>query len=43
MDSESVSKFVHQRLINVRDKSGEEFNTLLTRYALERLVCGEID
>jgi hypothetical protein len=29
---------VHQRLLNFRDKTGEQFNTLLVRYGLERLL-----
>ena len=38
MSSGSVVKSVHQRLLNVRDQTGEQFNHLLTRYGLERLL-----
>ena len=29
---------VHQRLLNLRNESGEDFNLFLTRYVLERLL-----
>jgi predicted nucleotidyltransferase component of viral defense system len=29
---------VHQRLLNLRDKTGEPFNNILVKYALERLL-----
>ncbi len=38
MSSDSVTKSVHQRLLNIRDRTGEQFNHLLTRYGLERLL-----
>lgn len=38
MSSEGVSKSVHQRLLTVRDRTGEDFNRLLVRYGLERLL-----
>ncbi len=38
MSSGSVVKSVHQRLLNVRDQTGEPFNHLLMRYGLERLL-----
>lgn len=38
MNSENIAKSVHQRLLNVRDKSGENFNSLLIRYGLERFL-----
>jgi hypothetical protein len=38
MSSEKVIQSVHQRLLNVRDESGEQFNHLLIRYGLERLL-----
>ena len=34
----SVAQSVHQKLLNVRDKTGEHFNHLLIRYALNRLL-----
>ncbi|MHC4873127.1 MAG: nucleotidyl transferase AbiEii/AbiGii toxin family protein [Planctomycetota bacterium] len=36
--SEGIQKSVHQKLINHRDKTGEQFNSLLIRYGLERLL-----
>lgn len=38
MIHEDVAKSVHQRLLNVRDQTGEPFNHLLMRYGLERLL-----
>lgn len=38
MGSSSIAQSVHQKLLNVRDKSGEPFNHLLMRYGLERLL-----
>jgi hypothetical protein len=35
---ENIVKSVHQRLLNLRDTTGEQFNHLLMRYALERLL-----
>ena len=33
-----ITQSVHQKLLNVRDKTGEQFNHLLIRYGLERLL-----
>ena len=33
-----VTQSVHQKLLNIRDKTGEQFNHLLIRYGLERLL-----
>jgi hypothetical protein len=38
MSADNVVHSVHQRLINVRDRTGEQFNHLLMRYGLERLL-----
>ena len=38
MSKEDTSKSVHQRLLNIRDTTGEQFNHLLMRYGLERLL-----
>lgn len=38
MTSERIARSVHQRLLNVRDKTGDPFNHLLMRYGLERLL-----
>lgn len=38
MSSENIAKSVHQRLITLRDRTGEQFNHLLVRYALERVL-----
>ncbi|MBA4386748.1 MAG: nucleotidyl transferase AbiEii/AbiGii toxin family protein [Verrucomicrobia bacterium] len=38
MSIEDISKSVHQRLLNTRDETGEQFNHLLVRYGLERLL-----
>lgn len=36
--AKNVVASVHQRLINLRDTHGEEFNALLTQYAIERFL-----
>jgi hypothetical protein len=38
MSAEDTSRSVHQRLLNIRDTTGEPFNHLLMRYGLERLL-----
>ncbi len=38
MNAGSIAKSVHQRLLNIRDTTGEQFNHLLMRYGLERLL-----
>ena len=38
MSPSNVAASVHQRLLNVRDQTGEQFNHLLMRYGLERLL-----
>lgn len=38
MSAESIVKSVHQRLLNIRDTTGEQFNHLLMRYGLERFL-----
>lgn len=38
MSKPEKAKSVHQRLLNVREKTGESFNSLLVRYGLERLL-----
>jgi predicted nucleotidyltransferase component of viral defense system len=38
MNSSRMAKSVHQKLLNLRDKTGEQFNHLLIRYGLERLL-----
>jgi hypothetical protein len=38
MSAHLVSRSVHQRLLNMRDQTGEPFNHLLMRYGLERLL-----
>ena len=38
MESSKTAKSVHQKLLNLRDKTGEPFNHLLIRYGLERLL-----
>jgi len=38
VSSSNTAKSVHQRLLNVRDQTGEQFNHLLMRYGLERLL-----
>jgi len=34
----NLAASVHQRLLNLRDESGQDFNRLLVKYALERLL-----
>jgi hypothetical protein len=38
VSTENIAKSVHQRLLNIRDTTGEQFNHLLMRYGLERLL-----
>jgi hypothetical protein len=38
MSAADTVKSVHQRLLNIRDATGEQFNHLLMRYGLERLL-----
>jgi hypothetical protein len=38
MSADMVSRSVHHRLLNVRNQTGEQFNHLLMRYGLERLL-----
>jgi len=38
MKKTDVVKSIHQRLLNVRDRTGENFNSMLVRYGLERLL-----
>jgi hypothetical protein len=38
MGAEDTSRSVHQRPLNIRDTTGEQFNHLLMRYGLERLL-----
>ena len=38
MSKEDTSRSVHRRLLNIRDTTGEQFNHLLMRYGLERLL-----
>ncbi|MEX2608086.1 MAG: nucleotidyl transferase AbiEii/AbiGii toxin family protein [Kiritimatiellia bacterium] len=38
MSADSVVKSVHQRLLNIRNSTDEQFNHLLMRYGLERLL-----
>ncbi len=38
MSSSGIAQSVHQKLLNIRDKTGEPFNHLLMRYGLERLL-----
>jgi hypothetical protein len=38
MKKNGIAKSIHQRLLNVRDKTGENFNSILVRYGLERLL-----
>ncbi len=38
MSKIGISQSIHQRLLNIRDETGEDFNSLLTRYGLERLL-----
>ncbi len=38
MNRENIAQSVHQQLLNIRDLTGEQFNHLLIRYGLERLL-----
>jgi len=38
MNQAGIAKSIHQRLLNVRDETGEDFNSILARYGLERLL-----
>lgn len=38
MSTDQIAQSVHQRLLNIRDTTGEELNRLLVRYGLERLI-----
>ncbi|MCD4708813.1 MAG: nucleotidyl transferase AbiEii/AbiGii toxin family protein [Candidatus Sabulitectum sp.] len=38
MSADNIAKSVHQSLLNIRDQTGEQFNHLLMRYGLERLL-----
>ena len=38
MSATDISRSVHQRLLNIRDTTGEQFDHLLMRYGLERLL-----
>lgn len=38
MSKDSTSRSVHQRLLNIRDATGEPFNHLLMRYGRERML-----
>jgi predicted nucleotidyltransferase component of viral defense system len=38
MSKESIAQSVHQRLLNLRDQTGESFHHLLMRYGLERFL-----
>jgi len=38
MCSSGMAQSIHQKLLNLRDKTGEQFNHLLMRYGLERLL-----
>lgn len=38
MTKDNIAQSIHQRLINVRDKTGENFNNFLVKYGLERLL-----
>lgn len=38
MGSSGMAQSVHQKLLNLRDKTGEQFNHLLMRYGLVRLL-----
>ena len=40
MSSGNTSRSVHQRLLNIRDTTGEQFNHLLMRYGLRCPECG---
>ena len=34
----NIGASVQQRLLNLRDKTGEDFNALLTQFAIERFL-----
>ncbi len=38
MTPKNIAQSIHQRLLNIRDQTGEPFNHLLMRYGLERLL-----
>ena len=38
MKKTAKTQSIHQKLLNVRDKTGEQFNHVLIRYGLERLL-----
>lgn len=38
MTDSSISQSIHQRLLNIRDKTEENFNNILVKYGLERLL-----
>lgn len=38
MQKKDTAKSIHQRLLNLRDNTGEPFNILLIRYGMERLL-----
>ena len=38
MNNANIAKSIHQRLLNIRDKTGEDFSSILTRYGLERTL-----
>jgi len=38
VSSNNVTRSVHQRLLNIRDTTGEQFDHLLMRYGMERLL-----
>ena len=38
MSKEDTCRSVHQRLLNIRDSTGEQFNHLLMRYGQERFL-----
>ena len=37
-DIKAKAQSVHQRLLNLRDRTGEDFNVLLVKYAIERFL-----
>jgi len=38
MKKTDIAKSIHQRLLNIRNQTGEDFNSLLARYGLERFL-----
>ena len=38
MSKSDIAKSIHQRLLNVRDKTGEDFSSILSRYGMERIL-----